>query len=250
MFSNLLFPSLIAGFLTFLAPCTLPIVPAYLAFIAGVPLESLKNNLQTSTRKKIILNALAYCFGFSLIFIFFGTIFSFGGAHLIQYKSLINKIGAFFILLFGLYMIGLLKIRFFDADRVPPFISKLKPGSVISSFLFGVVFATGWSPCVGPILGSVLLLASQSQTVFGGAILLAIFSLGISIPFMVVALGIGFFSRLLIKTTRIAKIFSIVAGILLCVVALMILFDKFGYFVEFFYRIFEKLGYEKLLNYL
>ncbi len=301
---ELIIPIFIAGVLTFLAPCTLPIVPAYLAFISGVSLEEAKKgNFQT--RFKILLNACAYCLGFSVIFVFFGILFGLGGSYLIQYRGIINRIGGIFILALGLYMTGILKIPFFDAERTPKFISKLdlllnnfrniflkfrarrsqknsaytkisgelfsdkaeaeikekeskgyyaislfKPGTLLSSFLFGAVFASGWSPCVGPILGSVLLLASQSATVFKGAILLSVFSLGISIPFILVSLSVGYFSRLTARFSNFVSIFSKISGIFLCLIGLLILFNQFGVFVGFFYKLFDSFGYEKLLNYL
>ncbi|MST04080.1 MAG: cytochrome c biogenesis protein CcdA [Candidatus Pacebacteria bacterium] len=246
---DLIIPIFFAGILTFLAPCTLPIVPAYLAFISGVSLEEAKKG-NFKTKFKILLNACAYCLGFSVIFIFFGILFGLGGSYLIQYRGIINRVGGVFILTLGLYMTGILKIPFFDSERTPKFISKLKPGTLLSSFLFGAIFASGWSPCVGPILGSVLLLASQSATVFKGAILLSVFSLGISIPFILVSLSVGYFSKLTARFSNFVSIFSKISGIFLCLIGLLIIFNQFGVFVGFFYKLFDFFGYEKLLNYL
>jgi len=180
----------VAGLLTFLAPCTLPLVPAYLGFISGVSTKDLEDPAKAKiARRKIIQNGLFFVVGFSLVFILFGTLAGLIGQGLVPYRIWLTRIGGIFVILFGLFMLGAFKIPFLQSDkriRIPSF---LKVGKPTSSLVIGSAFAFGWTPCVGPILGSILLLASTSANALDGAFLLTVFSIGLAIPFLLVAIG-------------------------------------------------------------
>lgn len=248
---ELIIPAFIAGILTFLAPCTLPLVPGYLGFISGVGTEDLKDPLKAkSARKKIFLNGLLFVIGFSLIFILLGSLFGLGGGALIKYRLWLSRIGGVFVILFGLFMIGVLKLPFLNVEKHLTGIKFLTPGKPTSSLIFGATFAFGWTPCVGPILGSILTLAAAGATVGEGALLLSVFSLGLAIPFLAVALGIGSASVYLNKISKYLHVVSIVGGLFLIFLGVLLLTDSMGIWISYFYQIFDFINYDRLLDYL
>ncbi|MBI2644801.1 sulfite exporter TauE/SafE family protein [Candidatus Uhrbacteria bacterium] len=254
MDSTLIIPAFIAGLLTFLAPCTLPMIPAYLGFISGVSLNDLQDPLQAKkVRRKIFFNGILYILGFSLVFILFGTLFSLGGGALIKYRHVMQQVGGILVITFGLYMLKVIqspRLSFLGSEHRFPLAKVLKPGKPINSFLFGAAFAFGWSPCIGPILGSILTLAASSTTVASGALLLMIFSLGLSLPFLLIAAGIGSASSVLNKLSRLLEGVSIVGGVFLVVLGLLMVFNLMGVWVGLFYKLFQGVNYDTLLNYL
>jgi len=258
MDTALIISAFIAGLLTFFAPCTLPLVPGYLGFISGVSVKELADkNLFSSARRRILLNGLLYVVGFSTIFIFLGLLFGLGGIGLIKYRLVLARLGGIVIIIFGLYLLlselgkfSLNKWNFLNNDWHLKITKQLKPGRPISSFLFGAVFAFGWTPCIGPILGTVLLLASQSATLSMGAFLLTVFSLGHAIPFLLVAAGLGNGFYALRNKRLFFKIVSIVGGAFLIIIGLLLLTDGFAAWISYFYQLFSFINYESLLDYL
>ncbi len=248
---SLAIPAFIAGLLTFLAPCTLPLVPAYLGFISGVSLDELKDSGRAlAARRKIFLNGLAFVVGFSVIFIVFGTLAGFAGAALVPYRIWLSRIGGVFVIIFGLFMLGLLKIPLLGREarlHIPAILIKGRPAN---SLALGAAFGFGWTPCVGPILGSILLLASTSATALSGALLLAVFSLGLAMPFLAIALGIGSASRYLERFSRFLNIISIIGGLFLIGLGLLLLTNNFSLLISYGYRLFRFINYERLLDYL
>ena len=258
---GLIIPTFIAGVLTFLAPCTLPLVPGYLGFISGVSTAELTKCIECRTAKrKILLNGFFYVLGFSTIFVLFGVLFGLGGAALIKYRELMTKIGGVFVILFGLYMMQLLdKIpgvkesklyRAFNQERTVHIHNNLKPGTPISSFIFGATFAFGWSPCVGPILGTVLTLAYSSATVLQGAFLLFVFSMGLGLPFLLVALIIGSAGQYISWLNRHLTKISFIGGLFLVLIGILLITDSFDNWTAFAYRALRFVHYDKLLNHL
>ncbi|MFA6512329.1 MAG: cytochrome c biogenesis protein CcdA [Patescibacteria group bacterium] len=251
----LIVPAFIAGIFMFLAPCTLPLVPGYLAFISGASLTDLENpTVAGQMRKKVFMNGLFYVAGFSVVFILMGSLFGLGGAALVKYRSLFTQIGGVFVVMFGLYMMHAFTIpfvdRFLQQDHRVRF-TALKPGNPTSSLIFGATFAFGWSPCVGPILGSVLLLASSTATVGQGALLLAVFALGLAVPFLLLAYGIGSAMRVIRRAARFLRFFSFIGGVFLVILGGLMIFDHFGLMTRWFYQLFSFLHYEKsLLDFL
>jgi len=213
----------LAGILMFLAPCTLPIVPGYLAFIAGIPEDAASVR---GARKRIVLNALAFVVGFSIIFILLGTFASLLGSIIGPWRDLLGRLAGAKLIIFGLTMLGVMRIPALSSSRnvrLPHFIVL---GRWESSLLIGMLFAFGWSPCIGPILGTILLYASTSSTTLQGAFLLGIFSIGLAVPFMLTAFFLERASVVLSHLTLVVKVLSIVGGIgLLVTGALMVLGD-------------------------
>lgn len=254
MDTGFIISAFIAGLLTFLAPCTLPMVPAYLGFISGVSLDDLKDSSRAqAAKRKILLNGILYTLGFSIIFILFGTLFGLGGGALFKYRHVMQQIGGVLVIAFGLFMLKVIRLprlSFLESEHRFPLAKVLKPGKPINSFLFGAAFAFGWSPCIGPILGSILTLAASSATVDMGALLLAIFSLGLSVPFLLIAISIGSASQALNKFSRLLEGVSIVGGAFLVILGLLMVFNLMGVWVGFFYQLFQGIYYDKLLNYL
>ncbi|MBI3115094.1 MAG: sulfite exporter TauE/SafE family protein [Candidatus Kerfeldbacteria bacterium] len=250
--AGLILPAFVAGLLTFLAPCTLPLLPAYLGFISGASANDLLDPARAPTiRRRVVLNSLFYVLGFSLVFILLGSLFGLGGAAIVKHRLLVARIGGAFIIFFGLYMLGLFRLplfRFFASERrIHP---ALKPGNPGSSFVFGATFAFGWSPCIGPILGSILLLASSSTTVGAGAFLLFVFSLGLAIPFILAALAIGSMGQYLRRLGRALHVISIVGGVFLILLGVLLLTDNFNLWISWFYALFRGINYEGILEYL
>lgn len=258
---NLVVASFIAGLLTFLAPCTLPLVPGFLGFISGVSVDELQDKARAhKARRRIFFNGLLYVIGFSLIFIILGTLFGLGGAVLIKYRLRLAQGGGVVIILFGLYMI-VSQLKFFTVLSKRPWfqllererrlsLGWLKPGKPLSSLLFGAIFAFGWSPCVGPILGTVLLLASQSATLGTGAWLLTIFALGLAIPFLIIAAGVGSALYYIRKVGPYLRVISMVGGAFLIFLGILLLTSGFDKWISFSYQLFNFINYEKILDYL
>ena len=235
----------LAGVLMFLAPCTLPIVPGYLAFIAGVvPGE------EGHARGRMVRNAIAFVIGFSIVFILLGTFAAAIGSVLGPWKGVLARAAGALIILFGLMMLGVLQLPILTAEhraRVPKF---LKLGHVQSSVFIGALFALGWSPCIGPILGSVLFIASTASTALTGALLLAVFSLGLGLPFILCAIFMEKISSWFARMGRLTMIFNYIGGLLLVGVGTLMLFGSMGLLITWGFSIFDFTGYKELLNYL
>ncbi|OGC87959.1 hypothetical protein A2419_02345 [Candidatus Adlerbacteria bacterium RIFOXYC1_FULL_48_26] len=231
----------LAGLLMFLAPCTLPIVPGYLAFIAGVPEKEIAKG-SGDAKRRVMRNAIFFCLGFSIVFIVLGLFAASIGAALGPWREFISRGAGLLIIIFGLTMVGLISIPALMSEhriRMPHFIVVGRPES---SFLIGMLFALGWTPCVGPILGTVLLFASSSATAAQGALLLFVFSLGLTVPFLITAFLIGSAGGFFVKMRGSVELLSKIAGIILIVLGLSMLFGYMGFFAQF-----EIKG---LLNYL
>ncbi|MBI3589036.1 MAG: sulfite exporter TauE/SafE family protein [Candidatus Liptonbacteria bacterium] len=248
---SLIVPAFIAGVLTFLAPCTLPLVPGYLGFISGVSTQDLQDPSKAKlARRKIFLNGVFYVLGFSSVFIILGSLFGLGGSALVKYRLWLSRIGGIFVIFFGLFMMGVLKLPLLNVEKRVGSIKALKPGNPISSLIFGAAFAFGWTPCVGPILGSILALAASSATVGQGAFLLAVFSLGLAVPFLIIAASIGSASSYLTKLNKYLNIISVIGGIFLVFLGILLLTNKLGVWISYFYRVLNFINYDRLLDHL
>jgi len=243
--------SFIAGLLTFLAPCTLPLVPAYLGFISGVDQKELKDPATARfARRKIFLNGLMFILGFTLIFIAFGVLAGFAGTALAPYRVWLARVGGALVILFGLFMLGVFNLSFFQSDKRIPIPSWLKLGKPSSSLFIGGTFALGWTPCVGPILGSILLLAGTSGTALEGGIMLTIFSVGLAIPFLVIAAAFSRATVYVEKISRYLTAVSYVGGVFLILLGLLLITDNFGLTIQYGYELFDFIDYDRLLDYL
>ncbi len=253
-FAALIIPSFIAGLLTFLAPCTLPLVPGYLAFISGVsPGDLDQKDHSKKVRRRVMLNGIFYVVGFSLVFILLGSLFGLGGAALLQYRIWLSRIGGIFVILFGIFLIfgsNMKWLSFMNTEKRFHASKILKPGNPGSSLIFGATFAFGWTPCVGPILGSVLLLASSSATLSQGAFLLFIFSMGLAIPFLILAGTIGSAMHYMKRMNKYLGIISKVGGVFLLIVGVLLVFDMQQLLNGSLYRMLTVINYNTLLDYL
>ncbi len=249
---SLIIPAFIAGILTFLAPCTLPLVPGYLGFISGAALDDLQDPAKSGkTRWKIFLNGLFFIIGFSVVFVILGTLIGFVGATVLApYRIWLGRIGGVFVVIFGLFMLNILKMPFLARERqfsVPPLFERGRP---LNSLILGSTFAFGWTPCVGPILGSILLLASTSTTALEGGLLLTVFSLGLAVPFLAIALGIGKASRYIQNFARYLNIVSFIGGVLLIFLGILLMTGNVALLISWGYRLFDFINYDRLLDYL
>ena len=239
----------------FLAPCTLPLVPGYLAFISDVDQKGLKDAQKNekkmkALRTKVFKNGLFYVLGFSAVFILFGSLAGFVGAAILgQYRVLFTKIGGVFVILFGLFMLDIVRFKVLSEDKKFDLPEAFQKGKPSTSFLLGGAFAFGWTPCVGPILASILLLASTSATVLQGAFLLAVFSLGLGIPFLIVARGIGSAYSRIQKINMYMPVISKIGGVFLVVLGVLLFMNNLGVLIALGYKWFGFLGYEKLLEF-
>lgn len=252
MDTSLFIPAFIAGVLTFFVPCTLPLVPGYLGFISGTSLEDLKDPEKSKRmRRKIFLNGVFFMVGFSAVFILMGTLVGFIGAALLApYRWWLSRIGGIFVIIFGLFMLNVLNVPFLAREKKLAVPALFQRGTPVNSFILGSSFAFGWSPCVGPILGSILLLASTSITALEGALLLAVFSTGLAVPFLLIALGIGSASRLIRGLSKYLAIVSFIGGIFLIFLGILLLTGNMGLLVSYGYRWLRFINYSRLLDYL
>lgn len=210
-----------AGVISFLSPCVLPLFPSYLAYIAGVPLSDLQTgSADKGLRAQVLRNALGFIAGFSLIFIALGASASAVGQVLFAYRSAFQKIGGVLIILFGLYISGLLKIP--TLAREWRSMEWKNPGGFFGSVLVGMTFSSGWTPCIGPILGSILVLAGTQKSVGMGALLLGAYALGLAIPFFLSALAVNRFLDFFASCQRALPVVNVMAGGLLVLVGILL----------------------------
>jgi cytochrome c-type biogenesis protein len=216
-----------AGLLSFLSPCVLPILPSYLSFIAGVSFEELQGTVANPrTRRAILINSLLFVMGFSLVFITLGAGASFLGQALFESQVIIRRIGGAFVILMGLYVAGWLRIPFLMREWRADL--SHRPAGYLGAVLTGVTFAAGWTPCIGPILGSILTLASVSQTATTGILMLAAYSMGLAIPFLLSSLMIDRFLVFFDRFKRFLPVVTRVSGIILIAVGLLLVTDYFA----------------------
>ena len=214
-----------AGLLSFLSPCVLPLFPSYLSFITGMSVDRLAADVSAGSRGRVILHSLAFIVGFSLVFIALGASFSAAGQFLLDYRGWIRIGGGLLIIVFGLSIAGILRIGIFGRTRQIEI--KMKPAGYIGTFAVGVTFAIGWTPCVGPILGSILTLAGTAETVRTGIGLLIAYSAGLALPFFLSSLALGGFLKFFKRYRAVMPLVERVAGGLLVLVGLLVVTNYF-----------------------
>lgn len=221
------FIALAAGFLSFLSPCVLPLLPSYLSFITGVSLEELIQGGKDSRMRKItIINSLIFIFGFSLVFVLLGTSASLVGNILFRYQIWITRIGGIFIIIFGLHLTGVLNLSLLQRDKRIHL--GRRPLGYLGSFLAGIVFAAGWSPCIGPILGAILFYAASQDSILLGISLLAVYSLGLAVPFFLSSLALQIFLEYYAKLRKHLRLVSLISGGLLIAVGVLLATNNFA----------------------
>jgi cytochrome c-type biogenesis protein len=209
----------LAGVVSFLSPCVLSLVPAYVTYLSSRSITT--EGMVIGTRRDTFTHGVAFVLGFSVVFITLGAAAGAAGALLFNLRDVLEKVGGVIVILFGLHTLGIIQIPFLEYDT-----RKARPPDrrwgYLSSSLMGVIFSAGWSPCVGPVLGAVLTLALTSNAVGRGVFLLAGYSIGLGIPFLLAAAGVGRVSELLKRHGSILRYANIVMGVLLIFIGILV----------------------------
>ena len=216
-----------AGFISFLSPCVLPLIPGYISYISG---ESLGDIVEK--QKKIILKTVLFSLGFSLVFISFGATASLIGNILLENSNTLRIIAGIIIIIFSLQLIGILNLNFLNQEKC--FQTKNYSNNLFFPVLVGAAFGFGWTPCIGPVLGSILTLAAVESSIGKGILLLSFYSLGLAIPFILSGYGISKFLAFSKNFRKNIKIVSVTGGVILLITGILILTNKLqalGYFI-------------------
>ena len=221
----------LAGLVSFLSPCVLPLVPGYVSLISGVGVEQLEQQ-DAQLLRKVMLNSIAFILGFSIVFITLGAFSTEIGRLLAQHKSMLARVAGAVIIIFGLHLTGILRIKALYADKR---LHSVKGDStVLGAFVIGFAFAFGWTPCVGPILSAILYLAAAQDSVSQGIWLLTVYSLGLAVPFLLTALGIGRFMKFYSGFRRHMHVVEVASGGLLIALGILLVFGKFTLLSHYF----------------
>lgn len=216
--------ALAAGLLSFFSPCILPLIPAYFTFITGLSLEELTEKKNSGIRARVILATLSYVLGFSLVFILMGASASLMGGAVYKYRDWIRVIGGILIILFGIHMTGLVRLKVLDFEHRLHL--QKKPLHFLGTFFVGMAFGAGWSPCIGPLLGSILIVAGSQETVINGIGLLSVYAAGLAIPFLVLSIFIDSLLSFLKKASWSIKYINVTGGVLLLLLGLLLVTNK------------------------
>jgi len=228
-----LFGAFIAGVLSFVSPCVLPLIPGYLSYISGVSLEEMRGmsggavavRPSPAAQRQVLITSLFFVLGFSLVFVALGASATFLGAFLMQRLTVLGKIAGVLIIIFGLHTMGVFKIEWLLQEKRVQ--TNKKPAGLFGAMLVGIAFAFGWTPCIGPILAAILAVASAQETVSEGIRLLAVYSLGLAIPFLLTALAINQFFTAFAKIRRYYHAIEVVSGVMMVVIGVLIFTNRF-----------------------
>ena len=236
---TLIFLSFFAGIISFLSPCVLPLIPGYLSFICGTDLE----NLKKKSKYFIVKKSALFVIGFSIIFILLGASSTFFGTFLLKQSQIFSNIIAIIIIFFGLYLTEIINFKFLN-NKFKFYISKYS-NNFFFPLIVGMGFAFGWTPCIGPILGSILALASLKTTLLQGIFLLITYSIGLGIPFILAGYYLGNFLMFSQKAKKYIKKIQKGAGIILIITGILILSSKLqsiGFYLLELFPFLGKLG--------
>lgn len=211
-----------AGLLSFLSPCVLPLVPSYLSFVTGMSLEDLQEGVD---RRATMIHSLLFVGGFSLIFILLGASASFLGVFMRHYEVWIARVGGALIVVLGLHLTGVLRIAPLLRER--RIHVNDRPAGYIGTLGIGAAFGAGWTPCIGPVLGAILTIASTQETVWNGIVLLSFYSLGLAIPFLLAALALDSFLTAFSRFRRLLPIVERASGVLLIILGILLMTGSF-----------------------
>jgi len=227
----------LAGLASFLSPCVFSLVPAYVSYLSGQSIAAMKNSQDNAKKLGTFTHGIAFVMGFSLVFISLGLTASAIGGALYFLRDYLAKIGGIVVIIFGLHLTGIIRIPFLEYDvRVQ---SQRRGGrTYLSSFLMGIFFSAGWSPCVGPVLSAILTMAIQGGSLAEGTKLLSAYSAGLAIPFLIAALGIGWVTKILQRYSKLTHYIEIIMGVILIIVGIMLFLgvlatlNQYGFFVD------------------
>ena len=220
-----------AGLLSFISPCVLPLVPGYLSYVSGLSLDELRGTSARATtvpsaaRGRVVVASLAFILGFSLVFVALGATASAAGQFLIERLPILSRLAGVVIIIFGLHTMGVLRIEWlYQTKQVQ---TRRKPAGPIGAILVGAAFAFGWTPCLGPILAGILAVGASRETVGDAVQLLATYSLGLGVPFLVTGLAINKFFGAMARIRRHYHAIELVSGALLVIIGLLIFTNRF-----------------------
>jgi cytochrome c-type biogenesis protein len=221
-----------AGFLSFISPCVLPLIPGYVSFVSGVSLEDMRGDAAVSSaRRHVLITSLFFVLGFSLVFIALGATASVVGRFLFERQPILAKIAGVLLVIFGLHTMGVFRIAFLESEKRIQ--ANRKPAGALGAVLVGIAFAFGWSPCIGPILGGILALAASKETVWEGVELLAVYSVGLGIPFLLTSIAINQFFAVSRRIRKHYHTIELVSGGLLVVIGVLIFTNQFTIIVRY-----------------
>lgn len=218
------FAALAAGLMSFFSPCVLPLIPAYFTFITGLSLDELTENDSTAMRRQVVLSTLAYVLGFSFVFILMGAAVSTLGELASHYSDYIRIAGGVIIIILGIHLTGIFKISRLEYEK--RFHFQKKPLHILGTFLVGMAFGAGWSPCIGPMLGAILAIAAQEGSLSHGIVLLTIYSAGMALPFIIMSIFINYMLVIIRKATKILRYVNVASGLLLIIIGIILLTNK------------------------
>jgi len=219
-----------AGFLSFISPCVLPLIPGYISYISGMSLEEMRT-ADAGARRRLIAATLLFILGFSIIFMAMGASASAIGSFLEDNLRIVQKIAGVIIILLGLHLAGLFRIGFLNRDmRVQ---TARKPATALGALVVGMAFGFGWTPCIGPILGGILAIAGSKSTIGEGVLLLAVYSAGLGVPFFLTSLAIDKFFAASSKVRRYYRAIELVSGVLLVLLGILMLTGRFTLIIRF-----------------
>jgi cytochrome c-type biogenesis protein len=221
-----------AGFLSFISPCVLPLIPGYVSFVSGVSLEDMRGEAAVSSaRRHVLVTSLFFVLGFSLVFIALGATASVVGRFLFEKQPILAKIAGVLLVIFGLHTMGVFRIAFLETEKRMQ--ADRKPAGALGAMLVGIAFAFGWSPCIGPILGGILALAAAKETVLQGVELLAVYSVGLGIPFLLTSVAINQFFAVSKRIRKHYHSIEMVSGALLVAIGVLIFTNQFTIIVRY-----------------
>jgi cytochrome c-type biogenesis protein len=236
-----LFGAFVAGVVSFISPCVLPLIPGYLSFISGVSLEEMRGmpvaagagggtatvatGVTDAAKRQVIITSLFFILGFSMVFVALGASASVLGQFLMERLTILGKIAGVLLIIFGLHTMGVFKISWLLQEKRVHVQSK--PAGMIGAMVVGISFAFGWTPCIGPILSAILLVAAQQESINQGVVLLSVYSLGLAIPFLLTAIAINQFFVAFKKIRRHYHTIEIVSGLLMIIIGVLIFTNRF-----------------------
>lgn len=231
----------IAGLLSFLSPCVLPLIPSYITYITGISFADLQAEHPSHIiRQKTILHSISFVLGFTVVFVLLGASATYIGTFLQEHSVIIRKVGGVLLVVLGLHVTGLLHVRFLLGEKRVSI--KHKPAGYAGSFLVGIAFAAGWTPCIGPILAAILAVAATEEKVYQGVLLLLLYSLGLGVPFFLSALAMHRFLEVFNRFKKYIHAFEIITGVFLVVIGVLIYsnwLSRLSGYVTIFYKGFE-----------
>jgi cytochrome c-type biogenesis protein len=231
----------IAGLLSFLSPCVLPLIPSYVMYITGISYADLHAEHPSHIiRQKTIFHSLCFICGFTFVFVLLGASATYIGTFLHEHAAIIRKIGGVILVLLGIHVTGILPLRFLLGEKRVSI--KHKPAGYVGSFLVGIAFAAGWTPCIGPILAAILAVAATEERVYQGILLLLIYSLGLGVPFFLSALAMDRFLAVFNRFKKFIHMCEVITGIFLIIVGVLIYsnwLSRLSGYVTIFYKGFE-----------